>query len=356
VSARRSIDGSVLRWGVLGAGRIAQQFVTELQTTGSGTISGVASRDLSRAEKLAGAAPGAEAFDSYAALLEDARIDAVYIATIHPQHAELIMAAASAGKHILCEKPLTTNGQAAQAACDAAAAAGVALVEAMMYRFQPQTEALRRMLQSGAIGTPLHVSVSCAFAAPFDPGERLFDRGLGGGGILDVGCYSMSFARMVAGWVLQDDAAEPAELHGGGHLAESEVDDWAVASLLFAGGFTAQVRTGTRLGEAQDAVIYGSEGYVYIANPWTPGKDGSAPEFVVSRVGHDEPEVVRCAARPLFGAEAAALAEAVETGAAGSMTPRDSVATMRSLDRWRAAVEAGQSLSTSARVAENRSR
>jgi len=329
-----------LRWGVLGAGRIAGQFVAELSSTWPGMIAGVASKDRGRAVALAGRVDGAEAFAGYEALLEDTRVDAVYIATLHPDHEELIAAAASAGKHILCEKPLTVNGQTAQSACDAAAEAGVALVEAMMYRFQPQTEVLRQVLESGSIGTPLHVDVSCAFAAPFDPTDRLFDPRLGGGAILDVGCYSVSFARMVAGWVLGDDAAEPAKLSGGGHLAESGVDDWAVASLVFAGGFSAQVRTGTRLGDTSEAVIYGSGGYVRVANPWTPGKDGSTPELVVSRVGGDAPEIIRCAAEPLFGAEVAALAEAVGVGEAPRMTPRDSVATMRSLDRWRAAVEA----------------
>jgi predicted dehydrogenase len=336
---QEAVSGT-LRWGVLGAGRIAGQFVAELSSSGAGTIVGVASRDQGRAALLAGRANGAQAFPSYAALLADPRIDAVYIATIHPDHEELIVAAAAAGKHILCEKPITVDAQTAQSACNAAAEAGVVLVEAMMYRFQPQTEVLRQVLVSGSIGTPLHVDVSCAFSAPFDRTDRLFDPRLGGGAILDVGCYSMSFARMVAGWVLDDDAAEPDALSGGGHLAESGVDDWAVATLLFAEGFSAQIRTGTRLGDTSEAVIYGSEGYVRIANPWTPGKDGSAPKLAVSRVGDDAPEVIRCGAEPLFGAEAAALAEAAAVGEARRMTPRDSVATMRSLDRWRAAVDA----------------
>jgi predicted dehydrogenase len=336
----QGVSAGALRWGVLGAGRIAGQFVTELTSTGAGKVVGVASKNLGRAAMLAHRADGAQAFVSYAALLEDARIDAVYIATLHPDHEELIVAAASAGKHILCEKPITVSGQTAESACAAAAEAGVALVEAMMFRFQPQTESLRQVLENGSIGTPLHVDVSCAFSVPFDRGDRLFDPGLGGSAILDVGCYSMSFARMVAGWVLHDEAAEPDELSGGGHLAGSGVDDWAVASLLFAGGFSAQVRTGTRLSDASDAVIYGSEGYVRVANPWTPGKGGSTPELVVSRVGGDGPQVIRCAAEPLFGAEVAALGGAVEVGEARRMTPRDSVATMRSLDRWRATVDA----------------
>lgn len=336
----QGVPAGALRWGILGAGRIAGQFVAELTSTGAAKIVGVASKDPGRAATLADRADGAQAFASYAELLEDARIDAVYIATLHPDHEELIVAAAAAGKHILCEKPITVSGQTAQSAYAAAAEAGVALVEAMMYRFQPQTETLRQVLENGSIGTPLHVDVSCAFSAPFERSDRLFDPRLGGGAILDVGCYSMSFARMVAGWVLHDDAAEPTELFGGGHLAASGVDDWAVANLLFAGGFSAQVRTGIRLGDASEAVIYGSEGYVRVANPWTPGKDSSTPELVLTRVGDDAPQIIRCAAEPLFGAEVAALAEAAAAGEAQRMTPRDSVATMRSLDRWRAAVNA----------------
>jgi predicted dehydrogenase len=324
------------RWGVIGAGRIAKEFVAGLPLSQSGALVAVASSDRARALALAAESSGVAAYGDYPTLIADPDVDAVYIATVHPQHADLIMACARAGKHVLCEKPLTVTGAEAAAAVAAAADAGVVLVEAMMYRFQPQTEFIRTVIADGFIGSPLHVDVSCAFTTRFDPGDRLFDRSAGGGAILDVGCYAMSFARMVAGWTSRDDAVEPTELTASGHLAETGVDDWAVASLVFPGGFTANVRAGTRLADDFQARIYGSEGHLRIPDPWRPGE----PQVVLSRVGDDEPRVLRCASAPLFGAEIDAVWEARDRGEARAMSPRDSVATMRSLDRWRLGVGA----------------
>jgi predicted dehydrogenase len=327
------------RWGVIGTGRIAREFVAQIPTSVTGTLVAVASSDRTRALALT-AGTDVVAYGDYAALLADHDVDAVYIATLHPQHASLIAACAKAGKHVLCEKPLTVTAAEAAAAVAAAADAGVVLVEAMMYRFQPQTECVRAALADGLIGTPLHVDASCAFTTRFDPGDRLFDPSAGGGAILDVGCYSMSFARMVAGWTVGDDAVEPAELAVGGHLADTGVDDWAVASLVFPSGLTATVRAGTRLADSFQACIYGSEGYLRIPNPWTPGKDEREPQVLLSRVGEDETRMLPCASAPLFGAEIDALWEARDRGQALAISPRDSLATMRSLDRWRLGVGA----------------
>ncbi|HXL87465.1 MAG TPA: Gfo/Idh/MocA family oxidoreductase [Streptosporangiaceae bacterium] len=329
------------RWGVIGAGRIARDFVAGIGASRSGILAAVASSDRARALALAAGAENAAAYGDYAALLADPGVDAVYIATLHPQHAGLIAACAEAGKHVLCEKPLTLTGAEAAAAMEAAAAAGIVLVEAMMYRFQPQTECVRAALADGLIGTPLHVDVSCAFTTVLNPGDRLFNPAAGGGAILDVGCYAMSFARMVAGWTLQDDAVEPAELTGGGHLCETGVEDWAVARLVFPGGLTANVRTGIRLADTSQAHIYGSEGHLHIADPWTPGKGGREPRVMLSRAGDNEGRLLPCASAPLFGAEIDAVWDARDHGEARVMSPRDSVATMRSLDRWRRAAGAG---------------
>ena len=108
--------------------------------------------------------------------------------------------------------------------------------------------------------------------------------------------------------------------------------------MVFPGGLTANARAGTRLADDSQARVYGSEGYLRIPNPWTPGKDGKEPAVLLRRVGDDEARVLPCAAAPLFGAEIDALWEARDRGEAGVMSPRDSVATMRSLDRWRAGV------------------
>ncbi|MCU1525933.1 MAG: putative oxidoreductase, aryl-alcohol dehydrogenase like protein [Microbacteriaceae bacterium] len=333
-----ALERKALRWGVLGAGGIAQQFVAELGGSAEAPIVAAASRDGDRAAALVAQIDGATAYSDYEALLRDTRVDAVYVATIHPHHEELVVAAASAGKHILCEKPITMDAFSAQSAIAAASSRGVALVEAMMYRFQPQTEEIRRLLADGAIGRPMHIDVACVADVPFDPRSRLYDPRLGGGAILDVGCYAMSYARMVAGWVAGDDSVEPVSFSAAGHLAETGVDDWAEAELAFADGFSASVRTGIRPKDPSEACISGSEGYLRIPNPWTPGKNGE-PQLVLHRVGA-EAETITTPALPLFGAEVSAVADAVERGESERITLRDSLATMRALDRWRAATAA----------------
>jgi predicted dehydrogenase len=327
-----------LRWGVLGAGGIAGRFVEELAASGAAPIVAVASRDRERAASLAGGADRARPYAEYADLLADADVDAVYIATIHPQHEALVVAAAEAGKHVLCEKPLTVDARGAEAAAAAARANGVALVEAMMYRFQPQTDEIRRLVLGGAIGVPLHVDVACVADVPFDPRSRLFDPALGGGAILDVGCYALSYARMIAGWLEDDAAVEPVSLTASGHLAQTGVDDWAQAELVFPAGLTASVTTGIRPRDPSVARLSGSEGSLMVPNPWTPGRDG-IPQVVLQRVGEAD-RVIECGALPLFGAEVAALTAAVEVGESDAIPLRDSIATMRVLDRWRAATSA----------------
>ncbi len=217
----------------------------------TGTLAAVASSDRVRARALAAEAgdPGnVTAYGDYAALLADPGVDAVYIATRHPQHARLITACAQAGKHVLCEKPLTVTGAEAASAAAAAARAGVVLVEAMMYRFQPQTERIRAAIADGLIGTVLHVDVSCAFATGFDPADRLFDPSAAGGAILDVGCYAMSFARMVASKLDggDDDAVEakPEAHRRRAPEAPPGLTTGPSYSLVFPGGLTASVRTG----------------------------------------------------------------------------------------------------------------
>lgn len=325
-----------MKWGILGAGRIADAFLAELQVVSPGTVLGVASADHARAEALA-ARHGVTAYASYDELLADPAIGAVYIATVHPQHAALIDAALAAGKHILCEKPVTMDAVQAQAAYDRAAAAGLQLLEAVQFRFQPQTRELQRMITAGTIGTLLHIDVSVSFFAPFDATDRVFDPAIGGSAILDVGIYSMSFALMVAGWTAGAEAVEPTSFTGGGHAAPTGVDDWAVAQLAFASGFTASVRSGSRLDEPMVAVLHGTGGRIFVGNPWVPGKDGEPPSFVVSRAG-EAPQTVVCAAEPLFAAEVEALEAAVASGEPAGLTPAETLVSMRALDRWRGLV------------------
>ena len=328
---------TALGWGIISTGRIARVFADHLQTTESGTLVAVASRDAARAEAFG--AP--KAYGDYDELLRGRDVDAVYIATPHPMHARWAIAAAEAGKHVLCEKPLGMNLAEADAVIEAARANGVFLMEAFMYRCHPQTLAVVELLRTGAIGEVRVIEAVHSFRGPDDPASRLLASELGGGGILDVGCYCVSGARLVASVALGVEAAEASHVTGTGHVGETRVDEWAVGTLGFAGGIVAHIATGVRVDQPPRLAVFGTEGSIVLREPWLPGVRGAA-ELVVRRRGR-EAEIVRIDAdRGLYAYEADVVARCVGAGRVEAEFPactwRDTLANARALDRWRHAV------------------
>jgi predicted dehydrogenase len=324
----------MLKWGILGPGNIARRFATQLPASATGRLSAVASRDAGRAGAFAREFGAEAAYGSYAELLADPAVDAVYIATPHPQHAAWTVRAAEAGKHILCEKPLAVNHASALAGAEAARANGVVLLEAYMYRFHPQVDTLIGLLQDGAVGTVQHVDASFSFAAGGRQG-RLFDESLGGGGILDVGGYPVSMARLVASTVLGRQS-EPLSLTARGAVGPTNVDEWAAATLQFDGGITAHVRCGISVAEEPGVSIYGSHGIIRLHTPWIV-EPSARPVITVSRAGK-EARRVECEAAAQYAREADALAAAVGAGDVPRMTVADALANLQVLDRWRAEI------------------
>lgn len=186
-------------WAVLGPGNIARRFLVGLASS-SGEVVAVGSSDASRAQLFADEAKEQGAADvlagDYAQALADPRVDAVYVSSVHTAHPALVIAAIGAGKAVLCEKPLAVNHGTAMALVDAARQAGVPLVEAYMYRFHPQTRAVLDLVRDGAIGRVLHIDASFAFRVGERNG-RLFDPSVAGGGILDVGGYTVTMASAI---------------------------------------------------------------------------------------------------------------------------------------------------------------
>jgi predicted dehydrogenase/aryl-alcohol dehydrogenase-like predicted oxidoreductase len=328
-----------LRWGIISTGRIAHVFADQLPSSATGLLVAVASRDLARAQAFGS---GVRAHGSYEALLADDDVDAVYIATPHPLHARWAIAAAEAGKHVLCEKPLAMNVAEAEAVVEAARRHGVFLMEAFMYRCHPQTRALVELLRSGAIGEVRGIEAVHSFRAPDVPTSRLLANELGGGGILDVGCYCVSGARLVAGAVLgSEGAAEPLEVSGSGHIGVTGVDDWATATLVFDGGITAQLATGIRVDQRPRLAVVGSEGSIVMNEPFLPDVRGAA-DIVVKRPSRDDEVISARGDRGLYAYQADVVAEAVVAGDTEAEFPActwsDSLANARTIDRWRAAV------------------
>lgn len=330
-----------LRWGILGTGRIAGIFSRGVLASQSGRLAAVGSRTQAAADRFARAYGVPRAHGSYTALLADREVQAVYVATPHPLHAEWTMRAAQAGKHVLCEKPLTLNQAQAETVVAAARAAGVLLMEAFMYRCHPQTAKVVELVKSGALGRVGLVQASFGFQREFNPDVRLWNRALGGGGILDVGCYPVSFARLIAGAANGQPFADPVSVSGTGYLhPQAGVDVYAAGTLKFASGMVAQVACSIGLVQDSSARVYGSEGWVHVPEPWISTRDGGTSSIFLHRTGAPAPEEIAITAPPLYALEADAFAAALAAGSRDvpQMTLADTLGNMAVLDQWRSAV------------------
>jgi len=348
-----------LAWGIISTGNIARTFAQGLTTSRTGRLVAVGSRTQEAADRFgaefAVAPPHRHA--DYDALLADPAVEAVYIATPHPMHAAWAIKAAERGKHILCEKPLTLNYAEAAAVVAASRRHDVFLMEAFAYRCHPQTARLVELIRAGAIGTVRALQATYSFDGGDDPDSRLLRKDLGGGGILDVGCYPMSLVRRLAGAATGVPFAEPIDLMGMAYLgARGHVDEAAIAALRFPGDILAQIATGIRLQQENVVRVCGSEGSIVVPIPFAPSRDGGPSTIVVQTHGQPSATILRDESEPgpreitidsgipahteagLYGLEADTVAENLATRQAPAMTPDDSLGNMRALDRWRAAI------------------
>ena len=334
---------TTLQWGILSTGRIARQFATDLRSSRTGRLVAVASRHEADAAAFASEFGDVHAHGSYAALLADPEVQAVYIGTLHPWHAEWAIEAARAGKHVLCEKPLALNLADAQRMIAAAREHGVLLMEAFMYRLHPQTLKIVELVRAGQVGEVRVIRASFNFAVDFDPGHRLFNKGLGGGAILDVGCYPMSFARLIAGQASGQAFANPTTLLGVGRIHPvAQTDEFASAVATFPGGVLAELSCGTTILDDQSVQIHGTDGWIDVPKPFLPGEGGRDEVIWLHRRGNATPEKIAIdhLAHGLYTYEADAVAEAVARGATEvpAMTWADTLGNIAALDTWRQAV------------------
>jgi predicted dehydrogenase/aryl-alcohol dehydrogenase-like predicted oxidoreductase len=334
-----TIMSETLHWGILGTGAIAGTFAKGIKDSRTGALAAVGSRTQESADRF-GEEHGVERrHGSYEALLADPEVQAVYISTPHPMHAEWAIQAAEAGKHILCEKPLTLNSDEAMAVVEAARRHGVFLMEAFMYRCHPQTAKLVELIRDGAIGEVKVIHASFSFRAGDNPESRLLKNALGGGGILDVGCYCASMARLIAGAATGKPFADPVQVQGMGHVGETGVDEYAVANLKFPGDILAQISTGVRVNQDNMVRIYGTEGSIGVPSPWFCSPTDGAVRIVLNQSGKDQQIVTVETDRSLYAYEADAFAEGVRAGETPhpAMSSEDSLGNMKTLDRWRLA-------------------
>jgi len=331
------------RWGILSTGKIAGTFTRGVASSGLGRVVAVGSRALAPAQAFAAThgIDAAHAHGSYEALLADPEVEAVYIATPHPQHVEWVIKAAAAGKHILCEKPLGINHAEGARMVQAARDHGVVLMEAFMYRCHPQTAKIVELIRSGALGTVGLVQATFSFKLDYDPASRIWANEAAGGGILDVGCYAVSMSRLVAGAVSGQPFLDPISVTGAGVLhPESRVDAYAAATLKFSNNVIAQVSTGVGLTQDNVVRIYGSAGWLLVPSPWVISRDGGSSKLLLHKAGASAPEEIVIEAAPLYALEADVFAAAVRAGLRDvpQMSTDDTLGNLATLDQWRAAI------------------
>lgn len=331
-----------LRWGVMGTGAIARGFAIRIKASDTSDLVAVSSRDAGKAAAFANEHHIPRHYGEYGGVLSDPDVDAVYISMIHPLHTEWAIRAAEAGKPMLLEKPMTMNAAEAERVIDAARRHNVFLYEAFMYRCHPQTQRIIEIIKSGVLGElrVIHASFSFTWEANYE--HRILKHELGGGGILDVGAYTVSMARLLAGAALGRPFADPLDVTGFAHIGPlSRVDEYAVGSLRFEDDIFAQVTCGCQLRQDNMLRLYGTEGGLHVPVPWGPCHEPGL--FTIYRLDKNS-EIIETIIEPcnrgLFTIEIDAIAGRIREGRteAPEMTWADSLGNMRTLDRWREAV------------------
>jgi D-xylose 1-dehydrogenase (NADP+, D-xylono-1,5-lactone-forming) len=295
-----------VRLGILSTARINRLVLAGARDAEGVDVAAVASRDRARAEAYAREHAIPRAYGSYEELLADPDLDAVYISLPNSLHVEWSIRALEAGKHVLCEKPLTRLPQAAEQAFDAAERAGRILTEAFMYRHNPQTARLRQLVDDGAVGALRVVRAAFSFTITDAANIRLV-ADLEGGALMDVGCYCVSGSRLLAG--------EPERVYGAS-MDEAAVDVVFAGTMWFPNQVVAQFDCGLRLPLRDELEVVGEEGSIFLDDPWHCRKpvievrrDGAVEEILVEPVDsyrlelEDLAAAIRGDAEPLLGRE-----------------------------------------------------
>ena len=251
-----------VRWGILGPGRISARLVRDVGHAPNASLVAVGSRNRARAAEFAGKFGIARVHGSYEELLADPEVDAVYIGAPNSLHHSLTMQALAAGKHVLCEKPYSRHPTEVVEAFAAADAGGLVLMEAFMWRHTPQVKRFMELLPE--VGELQSIRASFSFVLSNEGDVRL-DTGLDGGSLMDVGCYCVSGARLVAG-------AEPAAVFGVQSLAPSGVDRAFSGLLRFPSGLVAEIVCGFT-SDHRSLEAIGSKANLLLRDPWL-GEDG----------------------------------------------------------------------------------
>lgn len=321
--------GDRVRWGVLGAARIAvRRVLPALLRSERSTVVALASRDRARAVEIARQFEIPRVHASYDDVLADPDVDAVYIPLPNSLHHPWTIRCAAAGKHVLCEKPLALNAQEAQLMADACRNRGVLLQEAFMHRFHPQIEKLQELVASGEIGAPWLVRSAFSFPVARDDDIRLNPE-LGGGGLMDVGCYCVNISRLLFGE--PETAFAVANIEGG-------VDVRLAGLLRLDGERAAEFDCGVRAQFRQFCEVVGSAGSIFVERPFQPEE---RPVTLIIRRG-DQERRFEIPGTNQYVRMIDHFADCVRTGGTPRYPAEDAVANMRVIDALYGSAKTGR--------------
>lgn len=249
-----------IKWGIIGPGRIARDFASDMDLVTNGELHAVASRSSGRASDFASEFNIPKIYNSYEDLFADVEIDAVYVATTHNFHLENSTEALQAGKAVLCEKPLTVDPDECRQLTDVARSTGCYLMEGMWTYFLPAIRKAKEWVEAGKIGNVKHIKAEFGFKKPFDPESRLYNPELAGGVILDMGIYPIAFA-----WYFLQ--ATPEKMEVVRRNAPTGVDEEVVMQFRYPEA-TASLITSFRYKLPNYAYVIGDEGYIVVPDFW----------------------------------------------------------------------------------------
>ncbi len=286
-----------VRWGILGCGEIAYAFAKTLMTIPDASLVAVASKTPNKARNFAEQFKLTKWFKNYEELLQDQKIDIVYIATTHNFHFENIMLCLNYNKHVLCEKPFTLNEKTAKETFRSAKRKKRFIMEAMWTRFLPAIIELQKKLKEEVIGDIIKVSADFWIDVPYNAGHRLYNKKLAGGALLDLGIYPITFADIVFN-------SYPVSISSKAVMGKTAVDEVSYYFMEYKGGRIAELSSSCKAFAPHSAMIIGTKGYIEVPNFFYPqefyivlsnGKRHriGAP-YKVNGYVHEAVEAIRC--------------------------------------------------------------
>jgi D-xylose 1-dehydrogenase (NADP+, D-xylono-1,5-lactone-forming) len=317
-------DDRPIRWGLFGTGDITRKLLVGASTTPTAEFVAVGSRTQERADAYAATHGIARAHGTYEALLADPDVDAVYISLPNNLHHPATMQALAAGKHVLCEKPYTRHPDEVDEAFDAAEAAGLVLSEGFMWRHHPQVPVLLAILPD--LGRLEFIRATFSFAMAGDVNIRLRED-LEGGALMDVGCYCVSGARLLAG-------EEPAEVQGTATMGPSGVDVRFTGILRFPSGPVAEFTSGFTT-DHRGLEAIGTHGSVLLTDPWQSGPATIVRDGAVTTFPHADP----------YGHELEDMAAAIRGEKAARLGRADAMGQARAIEALYRSAETGRVVS-----------